>query len=61
MNDFDRLLEFQLRRLLDPVVASPVPVRRTQEEPRRRYVMQSVIELTPAPDTTVAVPVEVFS
>ena len=28
MDDFDRLLEFQLRRKLDGVVASPVPVRR---------------------------------
>ena len=28
MDDFDRLLEFQLRRTFDPVVAAPVPVRR---------------------------------
>ena len=28
MDDFDRLLEFQLRRKLDGVVAAPVPVRR---------------------------------
>jgi hypothetical protein len=28
MDDFDRLLELQLRRKLDAVVASPVPVRR---------------------------------
>jgi hypothetical protein len=28
MDDFDRLLEYQLRRKLDPVVAAPVPVRR---------------------------------
>jgi hypothetical protein len=28
MNDFDRLVEFGLRRMLDPVVASPVPPRR---------------------------------
>ena len=28
MDDFDRLLEFQLRRKLDAVVAAPVPVRR---------------------------------
>jgi hypothetical protein len=27
MDDFDRLLELQLRRKLDAVVASPVPVR----------------------------------
>lgn len=29
MNDFDRLLEHQLRRKLDPVVATPAPARRT--------------------------------
>ena len=28
MDDFDRLLEHQLRRQLDPLVAAPVPVRR---------------------------------
>lgn len=28
MDDFDRLLEFQLRRKLDALVAAPVPVRR---------------------------------
>lgn len=28
MDDFDRLLEFQLRRQLDALVAAPVPVRR---------------------------------
>jgi hypothetical protein len=27
MDDFDRLLELQLRRKLDPLVAAPVPVR----------------------------------
>jgi hypothetical protein len=28
MDDFDRLLEYHLRRKLDPVVAAPVPPRR---------------------------------
>jgi hypothetical protein len=28
MDDFDKLIEFQLRRRLDPLVAAPVPVRR---------------------------------
>ena len=27
MNDFDRLLEIKLRRLLDPVSATPAPPR----------------------------------
>jgi hypothetical protein len=35
MNDFDRWLEFQLRRKLDPVVAAPVPVRRGRAESGR--------------------------
>ena len=28
MNDFDRFLEFELRQMLDPVVASGAPPRR---------------------------------
>jgi hypothetical protein len=28
MDDFDRLLELQLRRKLDPLVAAPAPLRR---------------------------------
>ena len=28
MDEFDRLLEFQLRRKLDPLVATPAPARR---------------------------------
>jgi hypothetical protein len=28
MNDFDRLLEYHLRRKLDPIVGAPAPVRR---------------------------------
>lgn len=31
MDDFDRLIEFQLRRKLDPLVAAPVPVRRGRD------------------------------
>ena len=30
MDDFDRLLEHHLRRKLDPVVAAPVPPRRSR-------------------------------
>ncbi|HEV3404988.1 MAG TPA: hypothetical protein VG364_00195 [Candidatus Dormibacteraeota bacterium] len=29
MNDFDRFLDLQLRRMLDPVVATPAPPRRS--------------------------------
>lgn len=28
MDDFDRLIEFQLRRRLDPLMTAPVPIRR---------------------------------
>jgi hypothetical protein len=31
MNDFDRFLEFELRQMLDPVVASGPPRRRRRE------------------------------
>ena len=31
MNDFDRFLEFELRQMLDPVVASGTPRRRRQK------------------------------
>ena len=57
MDDFDRLLEFQLRRKLDGVVAAPVPVRRgragsgRQARERRQDVPKSAgiipIELRP--------------
>jgi hypothetical protein len=29
MNDFDRFLDLQLRRMLDPVVGTPAPPRRS--------------------------------
>jgi hypothetical protein len=38
VNDFDRLLEFTLRRRLDPVVAAPVPVRRGRAARRPRLI-----------------------
>ena len=30
MNDFDRLLQIELQRMLDPVVATPAPTRKGQ-------------------------------
>ena len=32
MNDFDRFLEFELRQMLDPVVVSGTPRRRTRKK-----------------------------
>jgi hypothetical protein len=51
MNEFDRLLETQLRRFLDPIVKATAPVRRLRAEPR--------LELTLAPEQLVAVPIPV--
>lgn len=35
MNDFDRLLQIELQRMLDPVVATPAPTRRGQPVRKR--------------------------
>lgn len=43
LNDFDRQLEFSLRRKLDPIVAEPVPLRRVRRSGRNR---------SPEPDPT---------
>jgi hypothetical protein len=59
MNDFDLLLEFQLRHLLAPIQAAPVPARRKQPERPRAAYTASFDELTPR--NLVAVPVEIFS
>ncbi|MGH7763745.1 MAG: hypothetical protein ACREOM_04940 [Candidatus Dormibacteraceae bacterium] len=32
MNDFDRLLQTELRRMLDPVVATPAPARKSKKK-----------------------------
>ena len=36
MNDFDRFLEFELRQMLDPVVFSGTPRRRTRKKANQR-------------------------
>jgi len=41
MNDFDRFLDLQLRRMLDPVVATPAPPRRSWR-PRVRQPILAV-------------------
>ena len=48
MNDFDRLLESQLRHMLDPIVAAPAPSRGGRR-PRARKPILAIgpkIELT---------------
>ena len=45
MNDFDRYLEFGLRQMLDPVVASRVPARRR----RRKSIGHPLLSVVKAP------------
>jgi hypothetical protein len=59
MNEFDRHLEIQLRRFLDPVVATPVPVRRKAKDVIQTGGATGLIELPAL--ALIAVPVEVFS
>jgi hypothetical protein len=62
MNDFDRFLEFELRQMLDPVVASGAPRRR----PRRKWrplltVVKAPLDLAVvAAVEPVAIPVSVL-
>jgi hypothetical protein len=39
MNDFDRFLEFELRQMLDPVVTSGTPRRRSRRQPNGRPLL----------------------
>jgi hypothetical protein len=42
MNDFDRFLEFELRQMLDPVVFSGTPRRRTRKKANQRPLLAVV-------------------
>ena len=42
MNDFDGFLEFELRQILDPVVASGTPRRRIRKKANRRPLLAVV-------------------
>jgi hypothetical protein len=39
MDDFDRFLDLQLRRMLDPVVATPAPPRRSRPPKARKPIL----------------------
>src|SRR5690349_19668283 len=39
MNDFDKFLDLQLRHMLDPVVATPAPPRRTRRPRARQRIL----------------------
>lgn len=57
MNDYDRFLETQLRRMLDPVVATVPPIRRA-----RRVAIEPVLVVVDPPElvqTMEAVPVTI--
>jgi hypothetical protein len=56
MNDFDRLVEFGLRRMLDPVVASRVPPRRGgKRQSTAPFLVVAKAPLAPAAESTVVV------
>jgi hypothetical protein len=63
MNDFDRFLEFELRQMLDPVVASGAPRRRRRQGGRLPLLavvtapIELVAEVLPVVEP-VAVPVQ---
>jgi hypothetical protein len=42
MNDFDKFLDLQLRRMLDPVVATPAPPRRNRRPKLRQPILAVV-------------------
>ena len=54
MNDFDRFLEFRLRHMLDPVVATRPPVRRGRHKRSQEPILTVGVELA-----TAAIPVVV--
>ncbi|HKC19629.1 MAG TPA: hypothetical protein VKE27_08345 [Candidatus Dormibacteraeota bacterium] len=39
MNDFDKFLELKLRHMLDPVVATPAPTRKSRRRRARLLVL----------------------
>jgi hypothetical protein len=45
MNDFDRFLEIELRRILDPVASAPAPTRRRRKGLPLLAVMAAPLEL----------------
>jgi hypothetical protein len=62
MNDFDRLLQIELRQMLDPVVAAPAPTRKGQPNRKRFAIpaLTSPVELVAASLPAVeAIPVTV--
>jgi len=44
MNDFDRRLEMELHRVLDPIVHAPIPLRR---QPAARGFLGATVEVAP--------------
>ena len=39
MNEFDHVLESELRRFLDPIVKAPAPMRRASAAPKRELTL----------------------
>ena len=60
MNDFDRFLEFELRQMLDPVVVSGTPRRRTRKKADDRPLLTVIkAPLDLALEIAVEVPIPV--
>ena len=57
MNEFDLQLESELRRLLDPIVASPAPARRIKRGDGEPFVKLRVL----TSESLAALPVEASS
>ena len=55
MNDFDRFLDRQLRRMLDPVVATQAPPRRSRPPEARQPILAVEAPIAFAPETMPAV------
>ena len=55
MNDFDTVLELRLRHLLDPVVATPAPIRRGRASRTRPILTVYTGGLELAPEAVIRV------
>jgi hypothetical protein len=55
MNDFDQVLELQLRHMLDPVVATSAPTRRSRRTKARKPILAVEASIDLAADVIPAV------
>jgi hypothetical protein len=55
MNDFDQFLELQLRHMLDPVIATSAPTRRSRRTKVRKPILAVEASIDLAAEATPAV------